>query len=868
MMSKYDPSAVEPKWQQRWEEAGVYRVDLTKAKKPHYCLVMFPYPSGARLHVGHWFQYGPTDSYARFLKMRGHDVFFPMGFDAFGLPAENYAIKTGVPPAESTAENVRNMIEQFRRMGCMYDWSKSLNTSDPSYYRWTQWLFLQMFQHKLAYRKEAPVNFCPQCQTVLAREQCQDGTCERCETQVIQRPLTQWFWKIRDYADRLLDGLDGLDWPEKTKTMQRNWIGRSEGAVIKFEIRPFETPRQCHGEEITAKRRSSRTITGGAPQGDTSIEIFTTRPDTLFGVTYIVLAPEHPLVANITTKAQRKHIEAYVKEVKTKNELQRTDLAKEKTGVFTGSYALHPATGERIPIWIADYVLMTYGTGAVMAVPAHDERDWEFARKYKLPLQEVVSGGDITKAAFVADGITVNSDFLNSFPTPAAKKRITAWLEDEEKGREVTTYRLHDWLVSRQRYWGAPIPIVYDPDGHPHPIPEKHLPWLLPTDVEFKPTGESPLRHSKEFKERTENIFGKGWEPEYDTMDTFVCSSFYYLRFLAQQRDGFETGNRCHCPPYHDTLLIDPSIERKWLPIQTYIGGPEHACMHLIYARFVMMALKDFGIVSHEEPFKKLVHQGLITNKGAKMSKSKGNVVDPDPLVARYGSDVFRMYLMFMGPYTDGGDWSETGIKGIERFVQRIWGLVSSLSLVERARERGSENSAVLTALHKTIKRVTEDMEQLHFNTAISSLMEFLNVLEEQEHVSRETLKTFAILLAPLAPHLAEELWEQLQGGADRVMVRDSERSEESSRPITGFPSFIFHQPWPHYDPQLLVSRTMTIVVQVNGRVRANIDLPADFSKEEVIAAAKRQENVAKYLGNAKTKKEVYVPGKLVNFVL
>ena len=932
MRQAYDPSILEKKWQKRWEQANIYSVDLKKKKSPYYCLIMFPYPSGARLHVGHWYQYGPTDSYARFLKMRGHDVFFPMGFDAFGLPAENFAIKTGTPPASSTMENVKNMIEQFRRMGCMYDWSKSLNTSDPAYYRWTQWLFLKMFEKGLAYRKEAPVNFCSKCQTVLAREQCQDGTCERCETVVIQKPLTQWFWKIRDYAERLLEGLDNLDWPLKTKLMQQNWIGKSPGAEIHFKVERHEDhPPWEH------------------PKKPPVITVFTTRPDTLFGATYLVLAPEHSLVEKITTRTQRGHVEAYVKGVKMKNELQRTDLNKEKTGVFTGSYAPHPVTGERIPIWIADYVLMTYGTGAVMAVPAHDERDCAFARKYGLPalcvvkperaryiviekslppkcVRELEDFGTVTiqketsdwgkfftvevkqqreqefiaflekhlltssddggawyadslgntnmvvypkknfhivddvslkearayglslgipaeqvnfdflqNQAFTTDGICVNSDFLSGLPTHEAKKRMIAWLEDEEKGREVTTYRLHDWLVSRQRYWGAPIPIVYDPEGNPHPVPEKHLPWLLPTDVEFKPTGESPLKHSKEFKERTEKIFGKGWTPEFDTMDTFVCSSFYFLRFLMEgdQKD-----------------FVDKACERKWLPVSSYIGGPEHACMHLIYARFVMMALKDFGVVSHEEPFKKLVHQGLITNKGAKMSKSKGNVVDPDPLVQKYGSDVFRMYLMFMGPYTDGGDWSETGIKGIERFTQRIW------KLYERGEKEDTKDpKEVLTKLHVTVKRVTEDMEQLHFNTAISALMEFLNVLEAQEHISRETLKTFAILLAPLAPHLAEELWEKIH--------------EDYSLQTTHYKlDFVFHQPWPHYDPKLLVSSTMTIVIQVNGKVRANIELPADATKESIIAAAKRQENVSKYLGSAKTKKEVYVPGKLVNFVV
>ncbi len=809
VIEKYDPSTVEPKWREKWAKEGVYDVDLKKAKDPFYLLVMFPYPSGARLHVGHWFQYSIPDSYGRFLKMRGKDVFHPMGFDAFGLPAENYAIKTGTPPAKSTSENVVNMIEQFQRMGVIYDWKYALDTTTPEYYRWTQWLFLQMYEHKLAYKKLANVNWCPKDQTVLAREQAQDGKCERCGTEVIQKPLNQWFWKITDYAEKLIDNLDDLDWPEKTKTMQRNWIGRSEGAEIRFTVDQHEdAPRWEHHEP---------------PE----IMVFTTRPDTLFGVTYLVLAPEHPLVEKITPKNHWGAVNAYREEVKKKTELQRTDLAKTKTGVPTGAYALHPVTGERLAIWIADYVLGNYGTGAVMAVPGHDERDHEFSKAFKLPMLEVVEGGDIDEAAYTGEGNAINSDFLNGLVTPEAKKRMIAWLEDEEKGREVIQYRLRDWLVSRQRYWGAPIPIVYDPEGKPHPVPEKHLPWLLPTDVEFKPTGESPLRHSKEFKERTEKIFGKGWTPEYDTMDTFVCSSFYYLRFLMQ-------GN--------EKKFVDPTLESKVMPVDMYIGGPEHACMHLIYARFVMMALKDFGIVSHEEPFKKLVHQGLITNQGAKMSKSKGNVVSPDSFVERNGSDVFRMYLMFMGPFTDGGDWSDTGIKGIIRFVQRVWVTIGK----ETEETDGTkESKEIQVALHRAIKAVTESLEKLHFNTAISSLMELLNTLEKTEQISMETVKIFTRLLAPLAPHLAEELWEKLEGK-----------------------DFVMQQEWPTFDSSLLVSDTMKIVIQVNGKLRGDMDVASDMAKDDIMAQAKQQENVQKFLEGQTIKKEIYVPGKLVNFVV
>ncbi|MFH1444360.1 MAG: leucine--tRNA ligase [Candidatus Peregrinibacteria bacterium] len=753
MSQEFDPSTIEAKWQKKWEQAKIYETDLKKAKNPYYSLVMFPYPSGDKLHVGHWYNFAPADSFARYMRMKGKDVMEPMGFDAFGLPAENYAIKSGIPPEKSTRENVQTMVKQLRRMGCMYDWSKMVNTSSPDYYRWTQWLFLKMYEHKLAYKKEASVNFCSKCQTVLANEQAQDGTCERCGTTVVQKNLSQWFWKITDYAERLLSGLDELDWPEKTKLMQANWIGKSEGAEISFNI-------VGHDDKLT---------------------VFTTRPDTLFGATYMVLAPEHPLVEKITPRTHWGAVQAYRENVQKKTELERGS-SQAKTGESTGAFAVNPATGKEIPIWIADYVLMSYGTGAIMAVPAHDERDFEFATYYNLKIECVIDPNRTTVnftnyvfpklAAFTSTGKnlaeqeqqwieecresvlsggkcwtgpgkTIDSEFLNGLEVDSAKKRMIAWLEDEGRGRTKTTFRLRDWLVSRQRYWGAPIPIVYDPEGKPHPVPEKHLPWLLPTDVAFKPTGKSPLTESKEFIARTEKIFGKGWTPEFDTMDTFVCSSFYYLRFLAE-------GDEKH--------VVHPTIEKKWMPVSMYIGGPEHACMHLIYARFVMMALKDFGVVSHEEPFQRLVHQGLITNKGVKMSKSKGNVVSPDSFIDRHGSDAFRMYLMFMGPFTEGGDWSDTGIKGIDRFVKRIYALCT-----DKVNKKVDQPN-VIAALHRTIKKVTEDIEGLKFNTTISALMEFLNLLEEEGGVSEKTAQTLVLLLAPIAPHLAEELWESLGG--------------------------------------------------------------------------------------------------------
>ncbi len=814
MTQVYNPSSVELKWQKKWADAKLYEIDFNsiKPEDKYYSMVMFPYPSGDKLHVGHWYNFAPADSFSRYMRMKGKKVFTPMGFDAFGLPAENYAIKTGVPPAESITTNVQTMITQLSRIGTMYDWSKTVNTSTPQYYQWTQWLFLQMFKHGLAYKKQASVNWCPKDQTVLANEQVKDGCCERCGSEVTQKALNQWFWQTTKYAQKLIDNLEHLDWPEKTKLMQKNWIGRSEGSEVHFAI-------DGH---------------------DDVLKIFTTRVDTIFGCTFVVLAPEHPLVEKITTDEHKKSIDAYIREVKNKTEIQRTDLNKSKTGAPTGAFAINPATNQKVPIWIADFVLAHYGSGAVFA-DAHDERDFEFAKQYKIPLKTTLKPADGSddadirslKTCFSGDGILYDSGAFSELASAEARKKITAWLESESKGRLVTNYRLRDWTISRQRYWGAPIPIVYDPEGNPHPVPEEHLPWLLPTDVEFKPTGESPLTHSKEFIERTEKIFGKGWTPEFDTMDTFVCSSFYYLRYLAAGNEKQITNNKT-TPP-----IIDPHIERSWMPVDMYIGGPEHATMHLIYARFVMMALKDMGFVSHDEPFKRLVHQGLITNQGAKMSKSKGNVVSPDGFVERYGSDVFRMYLMFMGPFTDGGDWNDTGIRGIDRFVQKVYRILSGSSTKE-------ENPSVLRAIHGAIKRVTESLEKLQFNTAISALMECLNTIEAAGGCSKESAKTFVTLLAPLAPHLAEELWSELGGEA----------------------GFIINQKWPIHDPGLLVSDTMTIAVQINGKLRGTVQAASSASKEDIIAMAKQEENVKKYLEGATVKKEIYVAGKLVSFVV
>jgi leucyl-tRNA synthetase len=793
-----------------WAKKGVYKADFKKAKDPYYSLVMFPYPSGDKLHVGHWYNFAPADSAARYQRMKGKDVFSPMGFDAFGLPAENYAIKTGVPPAESTAKNVQTMIAQLSRIGCMYDWDRMVNTSDPSYYRWTQWLFLQMYKNKLAYKKLGNVNFCPSCQTVLANEQVWEGKCERCSTEVVQKPLEQWYWKTTQYAQRLLDGLDSLDWPEKTKTMQRNWIDRSEG--VNFSMKVKDLP--------------------------VTFEVYDSIPQTFKAQTFVVIAPEHPLVKDLVKGTpQEKKVMEFVEKIAKKKAVKRFDFQEDMEGIDTGRVVENPFGMGDLPIWVASFVVMEYGTG-IVSCSAHDERDFAFAKKYSIPLRPVMFPADAKEAKRVkaleycytkdpAGVLTLPEEF-NGRQWEEVREDMIDFIVTKNIGTRQINYRLRDWLLSRQRYWGAPIPIVYDPKGNPHPVPEEHLPWLLPTDVEFKPMGESPLKGSREFKERTEKIFGKGWTPEYDTMDTFVCSSFYYLRYLM----GGDPAT-----------FIDKTIEKKWMPVSMYIGGPEHACMHLIYARFVMMALKDFGYVSHSEPFQKLVHQGLITHKGAKMSKSKGNVVSPDEFIERHGSDVFRMYLMFMGPFTDGGDWSDTGIKGIDRFVQRVWRLFGEGGNEEKGKKGEKESKEIRTALHQAMKKVTDSMERMHFNTAISALMEFLNTVEGHPF-NAETAQIFTRLLSPLAPHLAEELWSVYGDG------------------------FVVDQPWPEYDPALLVADTMTIAVQVNGKLRATISVSSDASEKEIIAAAKADLNVIKYLEGKNPTKEIYVKGKLVSLVI
>lgn len=815
-MSKYS-TKIDEKWQKIWEENETYKFDPEKPGKKLYALEMFSYPSGAQLHAGHWFNYGPTDSWARFKRMQGYNVFQPMGFDAFGLPAENYAIKTGIHPQDSTLKNIETMEKQLRSMGAMFNWENEVITCLPDYYKWTQWLFLQLYKKGLAYRKKAPVNWCPSCNTVLANEQVIDGECERCGSLVKKKDLTQWFFKITDYADELLDKLDELDWPEKTKAMQKHWIGRSYGAQVTFKVK----------------------------DSDLQFDVFTTRVDTLNGVTYVVLAPENKLVDKLTTPENKDAVEKYKEEAAKQSDIERQSSSKEKTGVFTGSYAINPINGKVVPIWISDYVLATYGTGCVMAVPAHDERDFAFATKFNLPIERVITdkAGNEPELPFCEHGILINSGKFDGLTTAEAKKAIVEELEKNKLGAMKVNFRLRDWLVSRQRYWGAPIPVIYCDDCGIVPVPEKDLPVKLPYNVEFTPDGKSPLAKCEEFVNTTCPCCGKPAKREVDTLDTFVCSSWYYLRY---------PDNKNAEAPF------DPEKVNKLLPVDKYVGGPEHACMHLLYARFITKALRDMGYLNFDEPFKSLTHQGLILGPdGLKMSKSKGNTISPDDYIKEYGADVFRMYLMFGFAYTEGGAWSDDGIKSISKFVERIERILESCREIIGSSENtkttvDSAEKELNFWKHTAIKGVTEDTDKMQFNTAIARIMELTNALNKylNEKVKnpeflKETISDYIKLLAPFAPHFAEEQWSLL-----------------------GNTSSVFNERLPEFDPSALVKDEVEIAVQVNGKIKNRIMIASNLDEEGIKAAALEDSVIKECAAGKNIVKVIVIKGRLVNIVV
>lgn len=806
---------IDKKWQKKWEESKIYRFDRDRPDKKLYCLEMFSYPSGAKLHVGHWYNFGLTDSWARMKRMQGYNVFHPQGFDAFGLPAENYAIKTGIHPKDSTMSNIETMRRQLREMGATFDWDYEVVTCVPEYYKWTQWIFLQLYKKGLAYRKNAPVNWCPSCQTVLANEQVVDGACERCNTEVTRKNLTQWFFKITDYAQELLDCLPGLDWPEKTKKIQTNWIGRSEGAEIEFKV---------DGKDI-------------------SFRVFTTRADTLYGVTYVVLAPEHELVDEITTPEFKKRVEEYRNQVNKVTEIERLSTVREKTGVFTGAYAVHPLTGKKVPIWIADYVLAGYGTGCVMAVPAHDERDYEFATKYGLDIIRVIKGKDGVDDTlpFTEDGILTSSAEFDGLSSEESRIAIVKKLEKDGKGELKVTYRLRDWLVSRQRYWGAPIPVIYCDKCGIVPVPEDKLPVELPYNVVFTPDGESPLAKCEEFMNTTCPECGGPARRESDTLDTFVCSSWYFLRYPDNK---------------NDKEAFNTEWINRILPVDKYVGGAEHAAMHLLYARFVTKALRDMGYLDFDEPFLSLVHQGTILGSdGQKMSKSRGNTVMPDEYIEMYGSDVFRMYLAFGFAYVEGGPWSDDGIKAIDRFVGRIERFVEKL-----VSERGKASSDIMGTEEKelnyirnyAIKSVTEDTEQFQFNTSIARLMELVNAMYKYDALENknralleDTARDLIKLLSPFAPHFAEEMWEML-----------------------GNTTSIFNEPWPVHDEKALVKDEVELAVQFNGQIKYRINVPSDADNRTIEEMAINDVRSRPYLQDKTIVKVIVVKNRLVNIVV
>ncbi|KML46837.1 MULTISPECIES: leucine--tRNA ligase [Bacillaceae] len=801
----FNHQEIEKKWQGHWEENKTFKTTEDKGKRKFYALDMFPYPSGAGLHVGHPEGYTATDILSRMKRMQGYNVLHPMGWDAFGLPAEQYALDTGNDPAEFTEQNINTFRRQIKALGFSYDWDREVNTTDPEYYKWTQWIFLKLYEKGLAYIDEVAVNWCPALGTVLANEEVIDGKSERGGHPVERRPMRQWMLKITAYADRLLEDLDLLDWPESLKDMQRNWIGRSEGAEVTFNI-------EGH---------------------DGTFTVFTTRPDTLYGATYAVLAPEHALVDKITTEGQQEAVQAYIDKVKSKSDLERTDLAKEKTGVFTGAYAINPANGEKMPIWIADYVLVSYGTGAIMAVPAHDERDYEFAKQFDLPIKEVVAGGDVDKEAYTGDGEHVNSGFLDGLNKEDAIEKMIAWLEEKGIGTKKVTYRLRDWLFSRQRYWGEPIPVIHWEDGTMTAVQEDQLPLVLPKTTEIKPsgTGESPLANIDDWVNVVDPETGKKGRRETNTMPQWAGSCWYYLRYID---------------PKNSEALADPEKLKEWLPVDIYIGGAEHAVLHLLYARFWHKVLYDVGVVHTKEPFQKLFNQGMILGENnEKMSKSKGNVVNPDEIVESHGADTLRLYEMFMGPLEASIAWSTNGLDGSRRFLDRIWRLfVEETGELSPRIQDIEEGSSLEKVYHQTVKKVTEDYEGLRFNTAISQMMVFINEAYKADVLPKTFAEGFVKMLSPIAPHISEELWSKF-----------------------GHDESIAYEAWPAFDEAKMVDDEVEIVIQINGKVKAKLMVPADAKKDLLEQIAMGDEKVKEQIDGKTVRKVIAVPGKLVNIV-
>ncbi|MDW8524391.1 leucine--tRNA ligase [Enterococcus lactis] len=800
----YNHKEIEKKWQKYWAKTNTFNTHDDPEKPKFYALDMFPYPSGQGLHVGHPEGYTATDILSRVKRSQGYNVLHPMGWDAFGLPAEQYALDTGNDPAEFTQKNIETFRRQINSLGFSYDWNREVNTTDPEYYKWTQWIFTKLYEKGLAYEAEVAVNWVPELGTVISNEEVIDGKSERGGYDVVRKPMRQWMLKITAYADRLLDDLELVDWPESIKEMQRNWIGRSVGANIEIKV-------------------------AGT---DKSYTVFTTRPDTLFGATYSVLAPELDLVREITTPEQKAAVEAYIEETAKKSDLKRTDLAKEKTGVFTGAYAINPVNGKEIPIWIADYVLASYGTGAIMAVPAHDERDFEFAQTFGLEILPVIEGGDVQKAAYTEDGTHINSEFLNGMNKQEAIDKMNEWLEENGVGKKEVSYRLRDWLFSRQRYWGEPIPIIHWEDGTVTAVPEEELPLRLPKTKNIKPsgTGESPLANIEEWVNVVDPVTGKKGRRETNTMPQWAGSSWYYLRYID---------------PHNKKELADYEKLKRWLPVDIYIGGAEHAVLHLLYARFWHKFLYDIGVVPTKEPFQKLYNQGMILGENnEKMSKSRGNVVNPDDVVETYGADTLRMYEMFMGPLDASIAWSENGLEGSRKFLDRVWRLIVDENNKMRDRITTLNDGKLDKVYHQTVKKVTEDYENLHFNTAISQLMVFINEAYKVDALPYEYIEGFVQLLAPIAPHIGEELWS-----------------------ILGNEDGISYAPWPTYDEAALVEDEVEVVFQVNGKVRAKSNVPRDLGKDELEKVALANETVQEYIEGKTVRKVIAVPNKLVNIV-